>query len=79
MSLLVVILVASCDWFLDSSYTITYDDNDAESATAPGVETPIGTFLAAMKGSFAELDEDFRPFAETNNHELKVAFHPVIL
>ena len=40
------------------------------------VETPLGVFRTSVRGSFASLTEDFRPFADTNNHELKVRFNP---
>ena len=40
------------------------------------VETPLGVFRTSVRGSFGSLTEDFRPFADTNNHELKVIFKP---
>ena len=36
------------------------------------VETPLGVFKMSIKGSFDSISDDFRPGAETNNHELKV-------
>ncbi|MBI9102187.1 MAG: DUF4469 domain-containing protein [Spirochaetales bacterium] len=36
------------------------------------VETPIGIFKTTIRGSFGSIDEDFRPGAETNNHEVKI-------
>ncbi|TFG61089.1 MAG: hypothetical protein E4H36_10980, partial [Spirochaetales bacterium] len=40
------------------------------------VETPLGLFKTSIRGSFSGLTEDFRPFAETKNHQLRVAFLP---
>ncbi|MBI9108647.1 MAG: DUF4469 domain-containing protein [Spirochaetales bacterium] len=40
------------------------------------VKTPFGTFKPSIRGSFENLDEDFRPGASTNNHRFKVLFRP---
>lgn len=40
------------------------------------VETPLGVFRMAIRGSFSGLEEDFRPGAETNNHQIRIDFRP---
>ena len=40
------------------------------------VKTPIGEFRPTIRGSLESLDEDFRPFASTNNHRLKISVSP---
>ena len=40
------------------------------------VETPLGVFKTSIRGSFGAITEDFRPSADTNNHEVKVRFNP---
>ena len=40
------------------------------------VETPLGVFRTSIRGSFSSLTEDFRPFADANNHEIRVSFNP---
>lgn len=40
------------------------------------VETPLGIFRTSVRGSFGSLTDDFRPGAETTNHEVRIAFKP---
>jgi nucleoid DNA-binding protein len=40
------------------------------------VETPLGVFRMSIRGSFSGLEEDFRPGAETTNHQIRVNFRP---
>jgi len=40
------------------------------------VQTPFGTFKVSIRGSFKDLEEDFRPDSSTNNHCIKVLFRP---
>ena len=40
------------------------------------VQTSFGTFKVSIRGSFKDLEEDFRPGASTNNHSVKIMFTP---
>lgn len=40
------------------------------------VETPLGVFRASVRGSFSSPVDDFRPSADTTNHEVKLMFRP---
>lgn len=44
--------------------------------TGMSVQAPFGTFKVSIRGSFDDLEEDFRPGASTNNHCVKVLFRP---
>lgn len=40
------------------------------------VVTPIGEFRPTIRGKFNSLDEDFRPSASTNNHQIRFTINP---
>lgn len=40
------------------------------------VENPLGVIKPTIRGTFESLDEDFRPFSESNNHDFDFIWNP---